>query len=233
MFNRIFLPLSQNPDHYPRMKTYEITKTNEFSPLNGEWSGKRWAEIPHLNIDLFHPQSSSHHPETQLKLAYDEKSIYGIFKVEDQYIRSTTTSLQDNVCRDSCVEFFFKPKTDAGYFNFEFNCGGNMLCHYSTMPRQGKIIDIKYAEKVEILHSLPSVVDPEITEPTTWFLEFNIPFAVLEEYCGNIGNVSGTKWTANFYKCGDKTSHPHWASYAPISKLDFHLPDSFVPIVFE
>ncbi len=214
------------------MKTYKINKIDESLPLDGEWSGKCWAQIPHLDIELIHPKSSFHHPETKAKLAYDKNSIRGIFKVEDQYIRSTTTKLQDGVCQDSCVEFFFKPKPDVGYFNFEFNCGGNMLCQYSIAPRNGQIIDIKDAQKVEIQHSLPPVIDPEITEPTIWLLEFKIPFSILEKYCGSLEITSGTQWTANLYKCGDKTSHPHWISYAPISKLDFHLPDCFVPIVF-
>ena len=215
------------------MNTYKINKTNCTLPLDGQWSNECWSDIPCLDIALFHPKSSSRHPKTEAKLIYDKDSIRGIFKVEDQYIRSTTTKLQDCVCRDSCVEFFFRPKTDAGYFNFEFNCGGNMLCHYSNIPRQGQIIDIKSAEKVEIFHSMPQVVDPEITVPTTWFLEFKIPFSILEKYCGTIGDVSGTEWTANFYKCGDKTSHPHWVSWAPISKLDFHLPDCFGAIEFK
>ena len=223
------------------MKTYKINKTNFTHPLDGEWLGERWAQIPHLNIALFHPKSSSHYPKTQAKLSYNNDSISGIFKVEDQYIRSTTTKLQDSVCQDSCVEFFFKPGTNNGYFNFEFNCGGNMLCYYiinhnrekNGPMKEFKVIDTDLAEKVKIFHSLPEVVDPEITVPTTWFLEFEIPFSILEEYCGPIGDVSGTEWRANLYKCGGKTSHPHWASWAPISELNFHLPDCFVPIVFE
>ena len=116
-----------------------------------------------------------------------------------------------------------------------------MLCHYvinhnretNGPMKEFKVIDTVLAEKVKIFHSLPEIVDPEITAPTTWFLEFKIPFSILEEYCGPIGNVAGTEWRANLYKCGDKTSHPHWASWAPITKLNFHLPDCFVPVVFE
>ena len=223
------------------MKTYKIKKTDSSLSLDGQWSGEYWAQVPHLDIALFHPKSSSHHPKTEAKLSYDTDTIRGIFKVEDQYIRSTTTRLQDSVCRDSCVEFFFKPAVGKGYFNFEFNCGGNMLCHYVINPERDtngqienfKVIDINLAEKVNIFHSLPKLVDPEITIPTTWFLEFQIPFSILEEYCGPIENISGTEWRANLYKCGDKTSHPHWASWAPITKLNFHLPECFIPVLFE
>ncbi|MEW6117215.1 MAG: carbohydrate-binding family 9-like protein, partial [Nitrospirota bacterium] len=41
------------------------------------------------------------------------------------------------------------------------------------------------------------------------------------------------EWRANFYKCGDATSHPHWASWAPVEALNFHLPHCFGTICFE
>ena len=28
----------------------------------------------------------------------------------------------------------------------------------------------------------------------------------------------------NFYKCGDHTVNPHWGSWAPVDKVDFHVP---------
>jgi hypothetical protein len=42
-------------------------------------------------------------------------------------------------------------------------------------------------------------------------------------------------WRANFYKCGDKTSHPHWLTWNPVDKPrpDFHLPQYFGTLVFE
>lgn len=223
------------------MKIYKINKTTYSQPLDGEWLGKRWSHTNHLDISIFHPKSSSHHPKVEAKLLYDNDSIYGIFKVEDQYIRSINTNLQDNVCRDSCVEFFFTPIPNKGYFNFEFNAGGNMLCQYVTDHhrenngpiKEFKVIDIAHAKQVNIFHSLPNVIEPEITVHKTWFLEFRIPFSILENYCGTIGTVAGTEWKANLYKCGDQTSHPHWASWAPISELNFHLPDCFAPIIFE
>ena len=36
-----------------------------------------------------------------------------------------------------------------------------------------------------------------------------------------------------FFKCGDKTSHPHWASWNPVDELNFHLPRCFSEIIFE
>jgi len=39
---------------------------------------------------------------------------------------------------------------------------------YHTIPRKEfKVIDIDTLKKIEIAHSLPSIVEPEITEPVT------------------------------------------------------------------
>ena len=38
---------------------------------------------------------------------------------------------------------------------------------------------------------------------------------------------------ANFYKCGDKTAHPHFLSWNPVvsSKPDFHRPECFGELI--
>jgi hypothetical protein len=40
---------------------------------------------------------------------------------------------------------------------------------------------------------------------------------------------------ANFYKCADQTSHPHWLTWASVDypQPKFHLPEFFGRLVFE
>ena len=40
---------------------------------------------------------------------------------------------------------------------------------------------------------------------------------------------------ANFYKCGDKTAHPHYLSWSPIDtpKPDFHRPEFFGELILK
>ena len=89
-----------------------------------------------------------------------------------------------------------------------------------------------HCEAVAIVASLPETVDPEMTEAIVWTLAYSIPVAVIEEHSGPLGSLGGTCWRANFYKCGDATSHPHWASWQPVSELNFHMPECFGEIVF-
>jgi hypothetical protein len=82
--------------------------------------------------------------------------------------------------------------------------------------------------------TMPSVVEPEITDPTTWRRGFFIPLSVFEKTTGlQSTELSGQIWRANLYKCADKTSHPHWASWKPITETNFHLPECFGEITFE
>jgi hypothetical protein len=138
------------------------------------------------------------------------------------------------------VEFFVQPNPGKGYFNFEFNCGGAMLASYVTDPEriEGRLksctpLDRDLAAEVSIYHSLPVTVEPEIEEDIVWYLGFSVPFALLEACAGRIGRVPGQVWRANFYKCGNDTSHPHWGAWSPLDKRNFHVPADFGDLRFQ
>jgi hypothetical protein len=77
-------------------------------------------------------------------------------------------------------------------------------------------------------------VDPEIQGPVEWCLEYSIPLSIFEAYLGKAVDPAGGRWRGNFYKCGDETSHPHWASWSPIGEeLNFHCPEHFGILEFE
>jgi hypothetical protein len=208
--------------------------------LKGMWSGTAWAQADTLEIANFRPEGSDHRPRTLARMLWDERGLYGIFKVQDQYVRCVHTGYMAPAYLDSCVEIFLQPRVDKGYFNFEFNCGGSMLCYYildaSRAPggfRDFARLSPEDVEQVSIYHSLPTRVEPEIVEPTEWYLEVFISFSVLSEWVGPLGSMEGQTWRANLFKCGDETSRPHWASWAPLDDADFHLPHCFGTIVFE
>jgi len=219
---------------------YKILFTRQIPEMQGLWDGAFWQQAQPLSLGYFRPEGSDHCPQTRCKLLYNDQNIYGIFRVEDQYVRSIHKDFQSDVWKDSCVEFFFKPKNDKGYFNFEFNCGGALLASYVTdatrvMGSLKEYIPLIPDDNRQIQRyaSLPSVVEPEIDQPIVWTLEFSIPFAVLETYAGSLRPTKGQTWRANFYKCGNETSHPHWVSWTPLSARNFHDPASFGNLTFE
>jgi hypothetical protein len=200
----------------------------------------RWPLAERLLINEFRPEGSDHHPQTSLRLLHDGQAIHGLFHVQDQYVRCTHQAYGDPVCQDSCVEFFVQPKPGCGYFNFEFNCGGAFLCCHITdetrIPGGFKAfhkLSVEEARGVQVATSLPKYVEPEIAQPVTWWLAFTVPVRVMERLVGPVGVLSGRAWRANAYKCGDATSHPHWAAWAPVDQLNFHLPRCFGELWFE
>jgi hypothetical protein len=220
------------------IKEYTVLPVNSTPELQGLWEGDAWRRAPWLEIDYFCPESSEHRPLSRCKILYSRDRLYGIFRIDDRYVYCVHTGFQTEVYKDSCVEFFIQPGT-RGYFNFEFNCGGAMLASYVTDPiRVGRQVKEFFpllpdeGHLIYIYHSMSQVVEPEIKEKVVWYLEFSIPFNLLEKYAGVFGEVGGKFWRANFYKCGSGTSHPHWASWSPIDVPNFHLPAKFGNIRF-
>jgi hypothetical protein len=221
--------------------SYTVHRVDAVPVLDGNWGAAVWQQAETLAIAHVRPESSDHHPKVEARLLHDGAMIFGLYRVQDRYVRVAQRGFQAPVCRDSCVEFFFQPHAGPGYFNFEFSAGGSFLCSYiRDCTRIGddgfadfELLGPEAEAAVPVYHSLSETVDPEIAEPTTWVVQFAIPVCMLEAYAGHLGNLHGRTWTANFYKCGDETSHPHWLSWAPVDELNFHLPRCFQPIVFE
>jgi hypothetical protein len=220
--------------------TYIVKKTREAAQLDLNWQNRVWLTAETLEIKNFRPESSSHRPQTFVRLLHDEKNIYGIFHVRDQYVRSVRTNFGDEVWKDSCVEFFIQPKPDKGHFNFEFNCGGALLSCYITDPtrtttgfKKFEKLPSELGNKIKTRSTLPLQTVPEIIKPVQWSLQFSIPIAVLENFVGPLGDASGQTWRGNFFKCAEEVSHPHWASWSPVDEFNFHLPRCFGAIRFE
>lgn len=222
------------------MGHYEIVRKDSAPPADADWDSGYWKDVPTLSVSNFHSKSSDHRPTVRARLAHSDDALHVFFHVQDRYVRCVRTQYNDSVCRDSCVEFFIQPRGQQPYFNFEINCGGTMLLYYiedSTRTDTGFAkrlsVDETVASQVRIVTSLPPVVDPEITEPLTWTMRCTVPAAVMEHYTGALAPLSGQHWRGNLYKCGDETSHPHWASWSPIgATLNFHQPEFFGDLTF-
>ena len=214
-------------------KIYRVQKASGAVNLDGKWDVGAWQGIEAVLINKWMGDEPAHKPIVQVKAVYDELAIYINFRVEDKYVRAVAKGYQSNVWEDSCVEFFFTPADDIslGYFNVETNCVGAMLFQHQRVRGVNvvKIAD-EDCDKVTIYHSLGEIVEPEIQTNTTWSLQYRLPLEVIEKYApAFIKPAPGVKWNANFYKCGDETSHPHWLTWNTIDqpKPNFHVPEFF------
>lgn len=218
---------------------YIVKAVNDPISIDGNWDKPEWKEVEAASIALhMGPKPEKFIPKTQVKLRYDKNNIYGIFKVEDKYVKCLVQEINGNVSSDSCVEFFFAPDTNTPleYFNLEINCSGVPLFHYVTKPRKEfTVLKPKEIAQIEIAHSMPGKVDPEITKPVTWFIEFKVPLSLLKAHRTITDPAPGVTWKANFYKIAGRTSNPHYFTWNEVinHRPDFHLPQYFGKLIFE
>jgi hypothetical protein len=88
-------------------------------------------------------------------------------------------------------------------------------------------------QEVRRFHSLPARVEPEIPDAIEWSIAYAIPMSLLERIGGPFAPIEARVWRANFFKCADATSHPHWGMWSPVDVLNFHQPTRFGYLRFE
>jgi len=210
---------------------YTVARTGTPPRLDAPFDGPDWAGVPTLTLNHFFDEGSGHRPVSHARVCHDGSALHVAFHVHDRWVRCVQAGYQAPVCRDSCVEFFVEPVPGRGYFNFEVSCGGHLLLHYNEVDgddiRRTALPD-EAGARVVLAHSLPGRVEPEIESPVEWQAALAIPLDLFDPWVGPVGVGPGAVWRANFYKCGDETSHPHWGMWAPITgRLSFHQPQFF------
>ena len=160
------------------------------------------------------------------QLCHDGENLYVLMEAKVKNIRAELTGALDQVCNDSCMEFFFAPKMDdARYFNFEWN---NLCNAYVGFGAERKT-------RVRQILKNPKDTFAPVSMDTAdgWAIEYRIPLSYIQMYMPEF-TFSGEA-ACNFYKCGDMTEIPHYLAWAPLSseKPDYHRRWDFGTLVFE
>ncbi len=219
-------------------KVYAVNRLTLPIKIDADWTKLQWKNINPADLTSYMGDVPDFQPMVQAKMMYDHNNLYVIFLVKDRFIRCVTKDINGPVWQDSCVEFFFAPDKNfpERYFNLEINCGGTPLMHYSRVARTDtQVIDPVDISMVEIAHTLPQIVDPEIKEEISWSVEYRIPLLMLEKYARITYPVPGVEWRANFYKIAENNSNPHYITWSEVinEKPNFHLPRYFGILKFQ
>jgi len=224
----------------PADKSYKVSKLKSLLTINGDWNKAQWKNIETIRIENYMGAIPTFKPTVEAKMIYDNDNVYVIFRVKDRFVRSLVQEYNGNVSGDSCVEFFFSPdsKLPLNYFNLEINAGGTPLIFYIKSPYPAASfvkLQASEIEEIEIAHSLPSKVDPEISEPVTWTIEYRIPLSMLSKFSNVTNPKPGVVWKANFYKTGSRTSNPNYITWNFVDnpRPNFHLPQFFGTLIFQ
>ena len=161
-------------------------------------------------------------------MAYSRSFVYIHFMVTENDLRAVNTANLSPVADDSCVEFFMQVPGQKEYWNFEFNCIGTVnASHRETRPNAIRLNDCEIASIKRFASCGNSPFELAEGE-RSWTLTIAIPLALI----GIDKSDMPSHIMGNFYKCGGKTLHPHYLSWAPIhtEKPNFHVPEFFAPI---
>ncbi|MDH8701130.1 hypothetical protein M2138_000469 [Dysgonomonadaceae bacterium PH5-43] len=171
-------------------------------------------------------------PEVKFAIAHDNTNILLRFFVKEQSVMAMVTEDNGAVWTDSCVEFFIN-FDESGYYNFEFNCIGAMLLGFRKEKNNATHADSSILHDIERHSSLGNTPFTEKQGEQEWELAVKIP--VTSFFKHSIKSLSGLNAKANFYKCGDNLSVPHFLSWNPIDNPtpNFHLEKYFKTLIFE
>lgn len=189
--------------------------------------------VPFHKIDLINWKEFNYSPFVSFSVACSSKEIFLKYRVKENYLLAVNTETNQKVWEDSCVEFFFSPDESGKYYNFEFNAIGTCLVGYGEQRHNRRLMDKSVVESIRRRPTLGKEPIPvEQTGELFWDLTIAIPFGLFgkrEQF-----PVVGRRYRANFYKCGDKLSVPHFLTWSPVNteKPDFHAPEFFGDLVF-
>ncbi len=172
-------------------------------------------------------------PEVLFRIAHMGTAILLHYRVNEKSIRAVAPADNGRVWEDSCVEFFIHLSGERDeYYNFECNCAGRLLVEYG-IPGKREHIPVDVTRCVQRWSSLGSESFAERMGNCAWELAMIIPVSVFVRH--PISLLDGMTGYANFYKCGDLLTEPHFLSWNPINlpKPCFHCPDFFGKINFE
>ena len=164
--------------------------------------------------------------EAKAQACHDGENLYVRMEAKEKNIRATLTGPLEQVCSDSCLEFFFAPLADdKRYFNFEWNLLGALYLGFGA-ERNTRVR--------QIVKDVNELFAPNCFKTADgWGVEFKVPVSYIQLYMPEF-KLEGEA-ACNFYKCGDKTDVKHYLAWAPLSseKPDYHRRQDFAKIVFE
>ena len=168
-------------------------------------------------------------PSASFTISHGPDCIFLKYFVTEKQIRATYESPNSPVWEDTCVEFFFSLNNGPRYYNFEVNCIGTILAAYGIDRDNRQFLSPDIIATIKTFGLIDKFSDPKLIN---WDIIIIIPFSAFIH--DKISSLSGADARANFFKCGDKLTEPHYLSWNSINapEPDFHLPEHFGKLHF-
>lgn len=174
---------------------------------------------------------------TEARVLWDRDYLYIGFKAADKDVWGVFTERDDTTCREDVLEVFIRPDpAQLPYYNFEINTLGACLDMYHVLPRAGmsrrwKLWD---CQGLKIATTVNGTLNNWEDEDIGWQLEVAIPFADLPSLRGQHPRA-GDEWLFHLSRYDYSVflpEGPELTSCAPLSELNYHLYEDWVPLRF-
>jgi hypothetical protein len=178
-------------------------------------------------IGIVNWENYPYKPEVRFNIAWGGREIYIKYYVREEHVKAEKSATNEMVCEDSCVEFFVSPEDDGLYYNFEFNPIGTALMGSGHNRNDSTRAETTLVDGIRRLTTMGNKPFAEISGDISWSLTLAIPFETFFRH--RVNNLEGKSFRANFYKCGDRLSNPHFVTWNPIGteRPDYHRPEYF------
>jgi hypothetical protein len=183
-------------------------------------------------IGIVNWEAFNYKPEARFNIGYSDNEIFLKYYITENFVKAEKTGSNQMVCEDSCVEFFVSPGNDGIYYNFEFNPIGTCLLGCGTSRKDSARADVSVIDRIRRKGSSGIKPFGEKKGEILWTITIAIPINVF--YKHNLQSLEGRSFRANFYKCGDKLTQPHYLTWNPVGteKPDYHQPEFFGTLKF-
>lgn len=180
-----------------------------------------------LLIDTINWEGYNYKPEVTLAIGYSNNEIFLKYYIIEDYFKAEKTETNQMVCEDSCVEFFVSPENDRIYYNLKFNGIGTCLLGTGTARENSVRANPEIISRIRRVTSAGKKPVKEKKGRFEWTITIAIPFEIFFHH--KIKELEGKTFRANFYKCGDKLTVPHYVTWNPVGTLqpDYHQPEYF------
>ena len=187
----------------------------------------------HINSMSYQPwvqyQSDS---QVNFVIAHHHDRLLVKFDVKERELNASVRPVNGNIHQDNCVEIFIAFGNDTNYYNCEFNCLGSAKVGYGKSKNGRTLLTEEMIKKVRINAAL-NFSTGTTDQFFNWEMLIIIPKDLFQ--FSSIETFTGAQCKANFYKCGDHLSAPHFFSWNLVESIhpDFHQPKFFGELLFE
>ena len=199
------------------MNTYTAKKTD--LPLSVNDS--RWALAAPASLDFRWAEGCPSPYTTTFRILHGDGGLSVRIETNEWPLRAVHTACNEEICEDSCVEFFFTPNEgEKTYMNIEINPLGVSHIGLGDGRHGRRLLDIA-GEGV--------LIETHITFREGWAASVFLPYAFLNKHFASVGD----RWRMNCYKCGDLTPIEHYQTWNPVGvpAPDYHRPEFFGSLV--